>query len=153
MLWKKHEIPIEFRRHSSDNTAKVQARHTSGLRSRCTTPWRWQNETMLKICSTTILASSSEYLPPLLKQVVRLGTHPLYIPIATLNHINLSKSSTVQMLVCIYNVTCSNCKSSPCKIPSKLKNSSLIPPSEAQMISEEPLMQQWAHLQHKRQQH
>jgi len=25
---------------------------TSGLRSRCTTPWRWQKATTLRICKT-----------------------------------------------------------------------------------------------------
>lgn len=38
---------------------------TSGLRSRCTTPWRWQNATTFNICTNTVLASSSEYFPPL----------------------------------------------------------------------------------------
>jgi len=41
---------------------------TSGLRSLCTTPWRWQNATTFSICTMTALASSSEYFPPLKKQ-------------------------------------------------------------------------------------
>lgn len=38
---------------------------TSGLRSRCTTPCRWQNATTFSICTITAFASSSEYFPPL----------------------------------------------------------------------------------------
>ena len=38
---------------------------TSGLRSRCTTPWRWQNATTFNICIMTAFASSSVYFPPL----------------------------------------------------------------------------------------
>lgn len=39
--------------------------YTSGFRSRCTTPWRWQKATTFRICTTIALASSSLYLPPL----------------------------------------------------------------------------------------
>lgn len=48
-------------------------RFTSGFRSRCTTPWRWQKETTLRIWTMTALASSSEYFPPL-KDANPVGT-------------------------------------------------------------------------------
>lgn len=43
--------------------------NTSGFKSRCTTPWRWQYATTLSTWMTIALASSSLYLPPLLIKI------------------------------------------------------------------------------------
>lgn len=47
---------------------KVFRIKTSGFKSRWTTPWRWQNATTFRICTTIAFASSSVYLPPLEKE-------------------------------------------------------------------------------------
>lgn len=54
--------------HKKKIKMKLQIHFTSGLRSRCTTPCRWQNATTFSICIMTAFASSSVYFPPLQKE-------------------------------------------------------------------------------------
>lgn len=59
----------DFTAHQMPNPkADKEIFFTSGFRSRCTTPWRWQNATKFRICTMTAFASSSEYFPPLEKE-------------------------------------------------------------------------------------
>lgn len=59
------EICHEIQGSKGMNPCAYRVGSTSGFRSRWTTPWKWQKDITLRICTTTAFASSSEYFPPL----------------------------------------------------------------------------------------